>query len=275
MPLTRARQHTVLPVQHSSDEGYSDDVSKPKQQRLPSSKQQQDLNIRVPSSLCRGGRKSAPSDLSRTVSSPAHLASSSEDTKSTRGGATRSVPESRTTRRQSSHLRRQHSTTRSGDSDPSDDESTPSNLRIGGCSSDVSPLRKRDDSNKENVAPLRHVTQDVLASEAQEVENENVARRTRGRSSLTPRRSTTSSSSSSSAGSVAGSTAASSRRSSASTAAMSWSTASTRTSTRTSGKWVFPHPKTHSKLTRLFLHLLSHSSRTSTFFATTGFTGKH
>lgn len=241
MPLTRARQHTILPVESLKD----GDVSASKQQMnhnisstssTPSSCSSRPLlQVRVPSDA---GRKSGQPSLSRTVSSPAGIDSvgsgyragcSDKDGKTTRlPSASRSNQLSRPARRSSTAARRQKSTT-GEDSDSSDDEARPYTLRMGGCSSESSPLDRRDDSNKENVAPLRHVSQETLASEARDAETESIARRTRGRSSLTPRRSSSASSTSGSVRSVATSTT-------------SRSAAASRMTTRTSGEFApFSH----------------------------------
>ena len=66
--------------------------------------------------------------------------------------------------------------------------------RLGGCSSFTAAADMRDDSNKENVAPLRCASQDVLESEARDAQQENAIRRTTRsrRSSLMERQTFTS-----------------------------------------------------------------------------------
>ncbi|CAO1614146.1 unnamed protein product [Sympodiomycopsis kandeliae] len=223
MPLTRARQHTNLASIDNEHGRYTtandDDVIATKQVSTRSSagkpKSRPSLGIRVPSSLSSSGQANIP----RTVSSPAlfdsqncarpqvisessnsaskpppSASSSGSGSKPSRlSSASRPSTEMRSARQRAGSAHRQKSSPE--DEDSSDDEGRPFSRRIGGCSSAVEVLDKRDDSNKENVAPLRHVHQDVLASEARDVDTENIARRTRGRSSLTPRRSSSSASS--------------------------------------------------------------------------------
>ncbi|KAJ9480000.1 Cell division control protein 6 [Pseudozyma hubeiensis] len=66
-----------------------------------------------------------------------------------------------------------------GDSsdDENDDERRRSG-RLGGCSSFPSTADRPDDSNKENVAPFRCASQDVLETEARDAQHEDAIRRT-------------------------------------------------------------------------------------------------
>ena len=87
------------------------------------------------------------------------------------------------------------------DSEPSDDElDLLGRDRLGGCSQQSQTSTEPDDSNKENVAPFRCASEDVLMVEARDAQEESIARRARAsrRSSLMERRTSTCSSSSSS-----------------------------------------------------------------------------
>jgi cell division control protein 6 len=64
------------------------------------------------------------------------------------------------------------------DSDESEDERQ--STRLGGCQRSVS-TRGPDDSNKENIAPFRHLTQAALEQETMIAQEESVAQRTRAR----------------------------------------------------------------------------------------------
>lgn len=64
------------------------------------------------------------------------------------------------------------------DSDDSDDEHN-FHIRLGGCIDDEEVLPRRDDSNKENVAPMRRLSESILHSEALAYQEDALARRTR------------------------------------------------------------------------------------------------
>lgn len=102
-------------------------------------------------------------------------------TKSSATSASSQPPTSRATSFSSSSGRRRRATaSSSAGSDSSDDEPDRTFTgRLGGCNSTIEVLPHRDDSNKENVAPLRAVTDAVLSLEAEQRDTEMTARRTR------------------------------------------------------------------------------------------------
>lgn len=69
-----------------------------------------------------------------------------------------------------------------GDSSDDENDSQSSSRRLGGCSTRPSATNQPDDSNKENVAPFRCASLDVLESEARDAQEEDVIRRTTIRS---------------------------------------------------------------------------------------------
>lgn len=136
---------------------------------------------------------SGTSNVSCTTRSSTSPPSPSPSSSSTLSDASRTAAQCKRSNR-----RPKSSSAAGVESDSSDDDGDgdqPFNGRLGGCSSQVEVLDKRDDSNKENVAPLRSVGEAVLSAEAQDAENETIARRTRGRMSLTRMRRTSSSAS--------------------------------------------------------------------------------
>jgi len=65
-----------------------------------------------------------------------------------------------------------------GDSSDDENDGSSRSRRIGGCSSISSTADRPDDSNKENIAPFRCASQDVLDSEARDAQQEDAIRRT-------------------------------------------------------------------------------------------------
>lgn len=65
-----------------------------------------------------------------------------------------------------------------GDSSDDENDDKGQQRRIGGCSSRITTADQPDDSNKENVAPFRCTSQDVLDAEARDVQHEHAIRRT-------------------------------------------------------------------------------------------------
>lgn len=214
MPLTRARQQAVESTMSSSDAEDSSHGFALKQ-RLTRSTTQQSLHqpsesnvkARFPSQKADTAAEDAKSrtTFKRFASSPAFLADtmvgstsshaiSSGNTKGAKSSPSTSTRSKAALRRTSLGPRRQRKST-GHDSDSSDDEGRPPSTRFGGCQSDPDPRDVRDDSNKENIAPMRTVSEAILMAEAREVQNEQIARRTRGRSSITARQPSSSASS--------------------------------------------------------------------------------
>ncbi|TKY84566.1 hypothetical protein EX895_006468 [Sporisorium graminicola] len=65
-----------------------------------------------------------------------------------------------------------------GDSSDDENDSQGNSRRLGGCSSFLTAAERPDDSNKENVAPFRCTSQDVLELEARDAQEEDAIRRT-------------------------------------------------------------------------------------------------
>ncbi|CBQ73899.1 conserved hypothetical protein [Sporisorium reilianum SRZ2] len=65
-----------------------------------------------------------------------------------------------------------------GDSSDDENDSQGNSRRLGGCSSFSTAADRPDDSNKENVAPFRCASQDVLEMEARDAQEEEAIRRT-------------------------------------------------------------------------------------------------
>lgn len=226
MPLTRARQ-TYPSRLLDDDDDENDNNNKRVFILKKSTRTDQSRSTRLPSLAPSCGSCSSVSgieagvralssrkkSLQRTVSSPASLdgvvvawsASYKRSTSSskTRPSANSSSPSSSLDASQTStntfkgvRRRKSSSVTRPDSANGDGEERRPFSGRFGGCSNQVEVLDKRDDSNKENVAPLRAVGQPVLAVETQDFENGTVARRTRGRMSITRMQRTSSSASS-------------------------------------------------------------------------------
>ncbi|CAO1637794.1 unnamed protein product [Parajaminaea phylloscopi] len=226
MPLTRARQSqpSVGPQQSAS---AGDDIAMSKTRAVvdlgsarPGTHQRSSSPAPASAHACFSIPSPTKRSMQRTVSSPASLArlqtasrdfvdaAASSTSTSTVSSPTRSsAPSSSASsnsqlslhaRRLGASRRRKSSSATGHDSDSSgdEDERRPFQGRFGGCSAHVEVRTQRDDSNKENVAPVRAVGQAVLSAEAQDAENETVARRTRGRMSLTRMQRTPSSASS-------------------------------------------------------------------------------
>ncbi|CDR87295.1 uncharacterized protein SPSC_00421 [Sporisorium scitamineum] len=70
-----------------------------------------------------------------------------------------------------------------GDSSDDENDSQSTSRRLGGCWSFPTAADRPDDSNKENVAPLRCASQDVLDMEARDAQQEDAIRRTTTRRS--------------------------------------------------------------------------------------------
>lgn len=122
---------------------------------------------------------STPRSLVRDCPSPAPSVASS--TSSFRRSKSRSIRSSHSFSNMSfsSPMSKSSSSIGKDDSDDSDDEKT--STRLGGCRQSINPSKSVDDSNKENVAPHRHLTRAALELEQLTQQEESVAQRTRAR----------------------------------------------------------------------------------------------
>ncbi|KAN0060785.1 AAA ATPase [Thecaphora frezii] len=213
MPTTRALSARLQAGLHSHgkavEAGDNDiDAIKARQTRSPSKQQPQQPSlpsVRIPASISTQGldRVLRKPRLTRNASTPASTMTADDSPKRTAFGSRSST---NTTSTKSNGLpagpRRSTSSVSSGrsvlgseclsDSESSDDENDGENrARLGGCSQQSQASDEPDDANKENVAPWRCASVDVLNLEARDAQEEAVARRTRGRrSSLMERHAT-------------------------------------------------------------------------------------
>ncbi|PWN28642.1 P-loop containing nucleoside triphosphate hydrolase protein [Jaminaea rosea] len=223
MPLTRARQSSSQAHEQHDD---GSDAIKQRLTRSSSSSSPLPVEVRLPPTLNKVfGSGSRTGSLHRTVSSPAHLLAQSSSSSGGEGSASdscnttttttppstrRGTTFSRSTSFTSRSSRRRRTSSHAADSgSESDDESRAFHGRLGGCNSQIETSDKPDDSNKENVAPIRNVGHAVLSAEALRAQEEATARgngrsgagmarsaSSSGRLSLTMRRRGSSSSSS-------------------------------------------------------------------------------
>ncbi|PWN50962.1 hypothetical protein IE53DRAFT_329302 [Violaceomyces palustris] len=201
MPVTRSFSHTTNLHPSSQDPESEDDVLllKPTSTSLHSPSRKPILPSAIPlssriitsppapSSL--GGRAAQRMTRSKTATATL-LTSTTTATINPRSSSQKHASsKTSTTIATSSSLRcrgrsKSGSVDRVDDSDPSDDELDNNRERIGGCSQYSAALCRRDDSNKENVAPFRCASVEILQQEARDAQQDSAARRTRRRSSL-------------------------------------------------------------------------------------------
>ncbi|EPQ30175.1 uncharacterized protein PFL1_02291 [Pseudozyma flocculosa PF-1] len=169
--------------------------STPMQQGLP--------GVRIPTSVSSQGlaRILRKPRLSRNASTPACSLAAAADTRrsafasSNQGSPSKAGSRPTGPRRSSSSISSSRrsilGSERMSDSESSDDENgSQGRNRLGGCSQQSQGSDEPNDGNKENVAPFRCASSDILNQEARDAQEESVARRTRGRrSSLMERQS--------------------------------------------------------------------------------------
>lgn len=199
MPTTRSRLQQGYPAASSASDEENDtlDPASLKQSTsiftAPLTLPKRAAFLRTNSSSSQTLVTTPSRSFKRTCSSPAVYGTASDS----QGGSGGIASRTRTRQRASSSSRKSSSSRATGrsqrssiagsqrgdDSSDNEEDRSQRSLRLGGCSQGSEALEARDDSNKENVAPLRHVvdmTEQQRMTEARDAQEEGVARRTRG-----------------------------------------------------------------------------------------------
>lgn len=179
MPITRAlssrlrsgsrRQSTpAAAINHPTE-----DMTALKSQAQAAAAMVEPARALVASALAQLNVHNTAKDAGSTSGSSSYAASTAASTTS----ASSRPRYSRGTRRLSSR-RSVLGSSEFGDSSDDENDDKGQQRRIGGCSSRIATTDQPDDSNKENVAPFRCTSQDVLDAEARDVQHEHAIRRT-------------------------------------------------------------------------------------------------
>ncbi len=179
MPITRAlssrlrsgsrRQSTpAAAINHPTE-----DMTVLKSQAQAAAAMVEPARALVASALAQLNVHNTAKDAGSTSGSSSYAASTAASTTS----ASSRPRYSRGTRRLSSR-RSVLGSSEFGDSSDDENDDKGQQRRIGGCSSRIATTDQPDDSNKENVAPFRCTSQDVLDAEARDVQHEHAIRRT-------------------------------------------------------------------------------------------------
>ncbi|SPO32587.1 uncharacterized protein UTRI_04331 [Ustilago trichophora] len=182
MPLTRAISARLRSSSHrqSAPDNQNEDVMMLKSQAKAAAA---NLDAGLGRTLVAGALAQLNVENSSKGSSSQSTSSSASTTTSTPSRPRYMRGSSRFSSRSSISSRRSMlGSSEFGDSSDDENDSQSSSRRLGGCVSRPSVTNQPDDSNKENVAPFRCTSLDVLESEARDAQEEDAIRRTTVRS---------------------------------------------------------------------------------------------